>query len=180
MLIKLRNAIKYARRKNEFGKVKNLEIQLVNFNYVNSPNKLKSELKEFKIQIVDKNLHECKQEILRGYADQFEVIGKLSIGDQIRETPIRFGNITDFEHYFNAIDGSYDAEDSIINCYIYKINTPQFKLVNRSQYGKGCDFKHEIIEYRGNNCYIPTKGRFIKCNNYLTGKDYKQQYLDFF
>ena len=27
-----------------------------------------------------------------------------------------------------------------------------FKIVNRSQYGNGCDFKHEIIEYRGNNC----------------------------
>ena len=37
-----------------------------------------------------------------------------------------------------------------------------------------------IIEYRGNNCFIPTKGYyFVKCINYLTGQDYKQEYLDF-
>ena len=36
------------------------------------------------------------------------------------------------------------------------------------------------IEYRGNNCFIPTKGYcFIKCVNFLTGQDYKQQYLEF-
>ena len=52
--------------------------------------------------------------------------------------------------------------------------------MNRSQYGNGCDFKHDIIEYRGNNCFIPTKGYcFVKCVNFLTGQDYKQQYLYF-
>ena len=52
--------------------------------------------------------------------------------------------------------------------------------MNRSQYGNGCDFKHEIIEYRGNNCFIPTKVYcFVKCVNFLRGEDYKQQYLDF-
>ena len=57
---------------------------------------------------------------------------------------------------------------------------PQFNKVKGSQYGNGCDFKHEIIEYRGNNCFIPTKGYcFIKCVNFLTSRDYKQQYLDF-
>ena len=41
-------------------------------------------------------------------------------------------------------------------------------------------FKHEIIECRGNNCFIPTKGFcFVKSINFLTGEDYKQQYLDF-
>ena len=60
-----------------------------------------------------------------------------------------------------------------------KINTPQFNKLNRSQYCNGCDFKHEIIEYRGSNCFIPTKGYcFVKCINFLTGRDYKQQYLD--
>ena len=60
------------------------------------------------------------------------------------------------------------------------MNTPQFNKVNRSQYGNACDFKHEFNEYRGNNCFIPTKGYcFVECNNFLTGKDYKQQYFDF-
>ena len=62
---------------------------------------------------------------------------------------------------------------------IIKNNTSQFNFVNRSPYGNGCDFKHQIVEYRGNNCYIPTKGYcFVKCVNFLTGADYKQQYLD--
>ena len=52
-------------------------------------------------------------------------------------------------------------------------------MSNRSQYGSGCEFKHEIIEHNGNNCYIPTKVYyFIKCVNFSTGEDYKQQYLD--
>ena len=44
----------------------------------------------------------------------------------------------------------------------------------------GIIFTHEIIEYRGNKCFIPTKGYwFVKCINFITGKDFKQQYLDF-
>ena len=66
------------------------------------------------------------------------------------------------------------------NGYIYRLVTPQFNKVNRSQNGNGCGFKHEIIEYRGNNCFIPTKGYCsVKCVNFLTGGDYKQQYLNF-
>ena len=108
------------------------------------------------------------------------MVGNLKVGDQIRQTNFRFRNMDDFEACINAIDEGYDAEDAIFNGHIYKINTPTFNKVNRSQYGNGCDFKHEIIEYRGNNCFIPKKGYcFVKCNNYLTGEDYKEQNLDF-
>ena len=108
------------------------------------------------------------------------MIGNLKVGDQIRQTHIRFRNMDDYEAYINSIDQDYDSEDAIFNGYIYKLNTPQFNKVNRSQYGNGCDFKHEIIEYRGNNCFIPSKGYcFIKRLNFLTDRDYKQQYLDF-
>ena len=55
-----------------------------------------------------------------------------------------------------------------------------YLIKQKKQNGNGCDFKHEIIEYRGNNCFIPSKGDcFIKCINFLTGEDYKQQYLEF-
>ena len=108
------------------------------------------------------------------------MVENLKVGDQIRQTNNRFRNMDDFEAYINAIDEGYDAEDAIFNGHIYKINTPQFNKVNRSQYGNGCDFKHEIIEYRGKNFFIPTKGYcFVKCVNFLTGQDYKQHYLDF-
>ena len=85
------------------------------------------------------------------------MVGNLKVGDQIRQTNFRFRNMDDFEAYINAIDEGYDAEDAIFNGYIYKLDNLQFNKVNRSQYSNGCDFKHEIMEYRRNNCFIPTK-----------------------
>ena len=179
----LLNKIKSEKKKKnkDLDKIKELEILLVKIKYANNPNKLQSELKELnKIQVVNKNLHENKQEILIDYVGVFEMVGNLQVGDQIRQTHIRFRNIDDFESYINSIDEGYDADDCIFNGYIYKIETPQFNKVKRSQYGNGCSFDKIIVEYRRNNCYIPTKGYcFVKCINYLTGQDYKQEYLDF-
>ena len=167
--------------KKNVDKINQLEIEIFKIKYANNPNKLQSELKELnKIQVIDKNLHEIKQEILQEYEGDFEMVGNLKIDDQIRQTKIRFRNISDYEAYINAIDQDYDSEDALFNGYIYKLDTPQFNKVNRSQYGNGCSFDKLIVEYRGNNCFIPTKGCcFVKCINYLTGQDYKKQYLDF-
>ena len=108
------------------------------------------------------------------------MVGNLKVGYQIRQTNIRFRNMDDFESCFNSTDQDFDSEDALFNGSVDKINTPQFNKVKRSQYANGCDFKHEVIEYRGNNCFIPTKGFcFVKCVNFLLGEDYKQQYLDF-
>ena len=108
------------------------------------------------------------------------MVGNLRVGDQIRRTNSRFRKMDDFEAYINSIDQGYDAEDAIFNGYIYKLDAPQFKKVNRSQFGNGCDFKHEIIEHRGNNCFIPTKGYcFVKCINFFTGQNHNQPYLEF-
>ena len=43
------------------------------------------------------------------------MFGKLSTGDQIRETLIIFRNMDDFESYVNAIDEGFEAEDAIFN-----------------------------------------------------------------
>ena len=141
--------------------------------YAKNPNKLLSELKELnKIQVVNKILHEIKQEISIDYTAEFEMAGNLKVGDQFRQTRIRFRNVADYESYINAIDQDYDSEDAFFNGYIYKLITSQFNKGNRSQYGTKCDFKYEIIEYRGNSCYISTKGYcFVECNNCLTGQD---------
>ena len=40
----------------------------------------------------------------------------------------------------NSINQDYNSEDAIFNGYIYKLNTLQFKKVNRSQFGNGCSF----------------------------------------
>ena len=176
------NKIKSEKKNKNFDKIKELEILLVRIKYADNPDKLENALKELnKIHVIDKNLHEIKIEILGNYTGAFEMVGNIKVGDQIkiRPTIIRFGNIDDFESHINSIDEGYDAEDGIFNGYIYKLDTPQFNKVNRSQFGKGCDFKHEIIEHRG-NCFIPTNGYyFVKCISFLTGDDYKQQYLNF-
>ena len=168
--------IKSEKKIKNFDKIKQLEILLVRIKYADKPDKLESALKELnKNQVFDKNLHEIKQEIIQDYTGAFEMVGNLKVGDQIRQTNISFRNMDDFEAYINAIDEGDDAEDAIFNGYIYKINTPQFNKVNRNQYGNGCSFDKIIIEYRGNNCFIPTKNYcFVKCISYLTGQDYKK------
>ena len=133
----LLNKIKSEKKKKnkDFDKIKQIEILLVNINYANDPNKLQSELKELnKIQVVNKNIHEIKQEKLIDYVVEFEMVGNLKVGDQIRQTHFRFRNMDDFESYINSIDEGYDADDCIFNGYIYKLNTPQFNKINRSQY----------------------------------------------
>ena len=162
-------------------KIQQLEIRLVRIKYADKPDKLESALKVLnKIPVVNKTLHELKNENLLDYIGAFQMVGNLKVGDKIRQTHIRFGNFIDFESYINSIDEGYDAEDAFFNDHIYKLDTLQFKKVNRSQYGNECDIKHENYGYRGNICYIPTKGYcFVKSINFLTGQSYKQQYLDF-
>ena len=127
------------------------------------------------------NLHEIKNEILEDYRGDFELIGSMLVGELEQKTNIRFKNVDDFESYNNAIDNSgYDSEDVIFTGWLYKLNTPEFKKVNRSQYGRGTDFKQDIVEYIGNNCYIPTSGNcFINCINYFIKKDYTEEFLTF-
>ena len=114
----LLNRIKSEKKKKNknFDKIKQLEILLVNIKYANNPNKLEEALKELnEIQVIDKNLHEIKNEILQDYEGVFEMIGNLKIGDQIRQTHIRFRNISDYEAYINSIDQDYDSDDCIFN-----------------------------------------------------------------
>ena len=80
----LLNKIKSEKRKRIkfLNKIKQLEILLINIKYANDPNKLQSELKELnKIQVVNKNLHEIKQEILIDYKGEIEMVGNLKVGD---------------------------------------------------------------------------------------------------
>ena len=126
-----------------------------------------------KIFINNLNLHEIKDEILHDYSGDFELNGKMIVGPVEHKTNIRFKNMDDFERYINAIDIDYDSEDVTFTGYLYKLNTPHFKVVKRSAYGKGSNYMQESVEYHGQNCYIPTSGMcFIKCIKYFTKKEY--------
>ena len=113
------------------------------------------------------NPHEFKNEILKDYTGDFELIGSILVGEIEQKKDISFKNVDDFETNINAIDISgYDSEDVIFTKWLYILNTAEFRKVNRSQYGGGTDLKQDIVEYIGNNCYIPTSGNcFIKCIN---------------
>ena len=74
------------------------------------------------------------------------MVGKLKVGDQTRQTHIRFRIIDDYESYINAIEQNYESEDAIFNGCIKKINTPQFNKVNRSQYGSGCVLNMKLLK----------------------------------
>ena len=96
----LLNKIKSEKKKKNknYDKIKELEILLVRIKYADNPNKLQSELKELnKFLVVDKNLHEIKQEILVYYVVEFEMVVSLKVGDQIRQTHVCFRNISDYE-----------------------------------------------------------------------------------
>ena len=93
---------------------------------------------------------------------------------------MRFKNMDDFESYITAIDIDYDSEDVTFTGYVCKLNTPEFKVVKRSAYGKGTNYMQETVEYRGQNCSTPTSGMcYIKCINYFTKKDSTEEFSTF-
>ena len=127
------------------------------------------------------NLYEIKNEILQDYTNNFELNGKIIIGPIEHKTNIRFKNMEDFERYINAIDIDYDSEDVTFSGYVYKLYTPHFKVVKRSAYGRGTNYTQKIVEYLGQNCYIPTSGMyFIKCINYFTKKRLHKRIFNFY
>ena len=107
------------KRNKDFDKIKQLETLLVKIKYANNPNKLQSALIELnKIHVVNKSLHEIKNEILLNYEGEFEMDGNLKVGDQIWQTLIRFKHINVYEAYINSIDQNYNSEDSIFKSYV--------------------------------------------------------------
>ena len=128
------------------------------------------------------NLHEIKDEISEDYTGDFELFGSMLVGEVEQKTIFRFKNTDDFETYINAIDNSgYDSDDVFFTGWLCRLNTPDFRRVKRSQFARGTDFKQDIVEYHGRNCYIPTSGMcFIKCINYFTKKRLYRRIFNFY
>ena len=56
----------------------------------------------------------------------------------------------------------------------------KFKRVNRSEYGRGANEFDNILEYEGENCYIPSGiGCFPKYSNYIFKKHFSMDYFEF-
>ena len=51
----------------------------------------------------------------------------------------------DFESCINAIDNNYDSGDVIFTRWLYKLNTPQLKVVKRSAYAKGAKNMKKLL-----------------------------------
>ena len=91
-----------------------------------------------------------------------------------------FKNSDELAKFIDKILDKYDDHPSIYytgNIYRYfKI----FKRVNRSEHGRGANEFNNILEYEGNNCYIPSgNGCFLKCINYIFDKDFSIEYFEF-
>ena len=68
----------------------------------------------------------------------------------------------------------YGADDNIFLEYFDQLKSREFSKTTRSEYEKRTDFKQDVVEVSSKNCCIPTLGySFLKCNNYLKGKYYK-------
>ena len=133
-------------------------MELVTLKYAYSRSKLQNALKEpSKTNVVDLNLHEIKNDILGEKTGEFDFFGTFVIEESLGNTHIRFENIEDFEAYIFSIDQGYEFEDALFDGFINKIDKPEFNMVNRFRYGNGCDFRHQIVEYRGDNCFISSK-----------------------
>ena len=91
-----------------------------------------------------------------------------------------FQNSDELAKFIDKILDKYDDHPSIYytgNIYRYFKN---YKKVNRSNHGRGADEFNDILEYQGNNCYIPNgNGCFLKCINYIFDKDFSIEYFEF-
>ena len=91
-----------------------------------------------------------------------------------------FKNSNELAEFIDKILDKYDDHPSIYytgNIYRYFKN---YKKINRSDYGRGADEFNNILEYQGNNCYIPNgNGCFLKCFNYIFDKDFSIEYFEF-
>ena len=77
-------------------------------------------------------------------------------GEIEQKRKFRFRYVADFEMFKKALDVDYDSDDLMSAGWLYKLNTPGFNRINRARNGTRTDLKQDIVEYIGNNCFVPT------------------------
>ena len=107
--------------------------------------------------------------------------GYFTLGDEGEiDTNRFFKDSNELAKFIDKILDKYDDHPSVYytgNLYRYFKN---FKRVNRSEHGRGANEFNNILEYEGDNCYIPSgNGCFLKCINFIFNKDFSIEYFEF-
>ena len=128
-------------------------------------------------QVPINNLIEDMEKLKNGFFTN----GYFTLGEEGEiDTNRFFKDSNDLAKFIDKILDKYDDHPSIYytgNIYRYFKN---FKRVNRSENGKGANEFNDILEYKGNNCYIPSgNGCFLKCINFIFNKDFNKEYFEF-
>ena len=107
--------------------------------------------------------------------------GYFSVGDEGEiDTKRFFKDSKDLAKFIDKILDNYDDHPSI--CYtgiIYRY-LRNFKLVNRSEHGRGANEFKNNLDYEGVNCYLPSgNGCFLQFINCIFKKDFSKEYFEF-
>ena len=107
--------------------------------------------------------------------------GYFHLGDEGEIDTNRFFKDSDeLAKFIDKILDKYDDHPSIYytgNIYRYFRN---YKRIIRSEHGRGANEFNNILEYEGENCYIPSgNGCFLKCINYIFDRDFSTEYFEF-
>ena len=107
--------------------------------------------------------------------------GYFHLGDEGGIDTNRFFKDSDeLAKFIDKILDKYDDHPSIYytgNIYRYFRN---YKRITRSDHGRGANEFNNILEYEGENCYIPSgNGCFLKCINYIFDRDFSTEYFEF-
>ena len=62
--------------------------------------------------------HQNKDELSKDDTSDFEMVGILVIGENLKNTHIRFRIFNDYESFSFSTDDGYDSSDAIFNGYI--------------------------------------------------------------
>ena len=107
--------------------------------------------------------------------------GHFSLGDDGEiDTNRFFKDSNEIAEFIDKTLDKYDDHPSIYytgNIYSYFRN---LKRVTRSEHRRGAIEFNNILEYKGENCYIPSgNGCFLKCINYIFKADFSTEYFEF-
>ena len=113
--------------------------------------------------------------------DGFFTKGYFSLGDEREIDTNRFFKDSDeLAKFEDKILDKYDDHPSIYYTGNIYRDFRNFKRVMRSEYGRGANEFNNILEYEGENCYIPSRnGCFLKCINYIFEKEVSTEYFEF-